>query len=227
MVTYHLIMSKRATVAKRPSAKPPASRVRDRAETERRILAAIGETLAKSGFQALGVNAIAKRAGVDKVLIYRYFGGLDELLAAYAEHGDFWYRYEDIAGEKLPPAKPNTPGAWMALAMRRHVAWLKSRPITLEIMAWETIERNDLTAALSRVREERGLAIMRRVASRFEVPQGLDLAALVALFAAATNYLLIRARGIRQFQGLDLRREEGWDRLFAAVQQATDAMAKS
>jgi AcrR family transcriptional regulator len=212
--------------ADKRGAEAPAHRAkpRDRAETERRILAAVGETLAENGFRALGVNAIAKRAGVDKVLIYRYFGGLAELLASYAEHGDFWYRYEDIAGPLQPPATPDTPGAWMALALRRHVAWLRSRPVTLEIMAWETIERNELTAALARVREERGLAIMERIAARFAMPARTDLAALVALFAAATNYLLIRARGIRKFQGLDLRRDADWDRLFAAIGAATDAI---
>ena len=221
-------MTKRPTVTKRtPSRLPNAGRARDRAETEKRILASVGEVLAKSGFQALGVNAVAARAGVDKVLIYRYFGGLPELLAAYAERGDFWYRYDDIAGPHLPPAKPNTLGAWMALAMRRHVVWLKSRPITLEIMAWELTERNDLTAALSEVREKRGMAIMEQVVSRLDAPKDFDVAALVALFAAATNYLLIRSRGIRHFQGLDLRRDEGWDRLFAMIGQATDSVTKA
>jgi hypothetical protein len=57
-----------------------APRSRDRAATEERILAAVGQVLARDGFGAIGVNAIAREAGVDKVLIYRYFGGLPELL---------------------------------------------------------------------------------------------------------------------------------------------------
>jgi AcrR family transcriptional regulator len=206
-------MARRATQARTSS----VARPRDRAETERRILLAVGETLAKGGFQALGVNAVAARAGVDKVLVYRYFGGLPELLAAYAERGDFWYAVDDLVGAHLPPPTPDTPGGWLELAMRRHVAWLKERPITLEIMAWEMVERNDLTIALSEVREARGMEAMERVARRFALPASLDLAALVALFAAATNYLLVRSRGIRHFQGLDLRRDEGWERLFATI----------
>ncbi len=215
-------MAKRATQARASS--PP--RARDRAETERRILIAVGETLAKGGFRALGVNAVAARAGVDKVLVYRYFGGLPELLAAYAERGDFWYEVDDLVGAHLPPPDPDTPGGWLELAMRRHVAWLKERPITLEIMAWEMVERNDLTMALSEVREARGMAAMERVARRFALPPSLDLAALVALFAAATNYLLVRSRGIRIFQGLDLRRDEGWERLFATIGRVGAALLR-
>jgi AcrR family transcriptional regulator len=197
---------------------------RNRAETERRILAAVGETLAQAGFRGLGINAVAQCAGVDKVLIYRYFGGLPELLAAYAEHGEFWYGVDEIAGPLLDNPAQDTVAAWMELAFRRHVAWLKARPVTLEIMAWEMIERNELTAALAAVRESRGLALMARIAARFSLPATLDIAALVALFAAATNYLLIRARGIRHFQGLDLHSDADWDRMIAMIGRAAEAL---
>lgn len=51
---------------------------RDRVRTEERILAAVGAILAEAGgSRRIGVNAVAARAGVDKVLIYRYFGGLE------------------------------------------------------------------------------------------------------------------------------------------------------
>jgi AcrR family transcriptional regulator len=216
-------MAKPAKITGRKLAGP---RSRDRAETERKILAAVGETLAEAGFRGLGVNAVAQRAGVDKVLIYRYFGGLPELLAAYAERGDFWYSVDEIAGQSGDQPGQHTIAAWMELAFRRHVAWLKARPLTLEIMAWEMVERNELTAALSAVREARGLAIMARIAARFDLPAALDLAALVALFAAATNYLLIRARGIRHFQGLDLRLDEEWDRLFAMIGRTAAALIR-
>jgi AcrR family transcriptional regulator len=217
-------MAPQAKNSKRSSGAP---RSRDRAETERRILAAVGETLAEAGFRGLGVNAIAQRAGVDKVLIYRYFGGLPELLAAYAEHGDFWYDIDEIAGPRREQPEHDTIAGWMELAFRRHVGWLKARPVTLEIMAWETVEQNELTAALAAVREARGLAIMQRIAARFDVPENLDLAALVALFAAATNYLLIRARGIRQFQGLDLRDEADWERMFSMIGRTAEALTRT
>lgn len=61
--------------------------VRDKEETKARILAAVGKLLAESGFRSLGVNAIAREAGVDKVLIYRYFEGLPSLLRCFAQEG--------------------------------------------------------------------------------------------------------------------------------------------
>ena len=67
-----------------------ATRTRDRAATEERILAAVGEVLARDGFGAIGINTIAREAQVDKVLIYRYFGGLPELLKTWGASGRFW-----------------------------------------------------------------------------------------------------------------------------------------
>jgi hypothetical protein len=69
-------------------------------------------------------------------------------------------------------------------------------------MAWETVERNERTAALAAVRKTRSLAVMKAPVGRFAVPAEFGVAAFGALFGAATNYLLIRARlpGIRPRQ---------------------------
>lgn len=51
-------------------------------ETEKRLLEAVSKIIEEEGFTQIGINRIAKKAQCDKVLIYRYFGGLDGLLAA-------------------------------------------------------------------------------------------------------------------------------------------------
>ena len=59
--------------------------LRNRKATEQRLLSAIQELIEESGFEKLGINAVASKAGVSKMLIYRYFGSLDGLVAAYIE----------------------------------------------------------------------------------------------------------------------------------------------
>jgi AcrR family transcriptional regulator len=104
---------------------------RDRAATEERILAAVGQVLARAGFAAVGVNAIAREAGVDKVLIYRYFGGLPELLRAWGESGRFWPGIGELLGPD-PRATMALPAAerW-ALFFDRFIDALRRRPLTL------------------------------------------------------------------------------------------------
>lgn len=79
--------------------KTAGTRERNREETTARILGAVGEVLARDGFGGIGINAIARQAGVDKVLIYRYFGGLPELLQAWGASGRFWPSVDELLGD--------------------------------------------------------------------------------------------------------------------------------
>ncbi|MEO6743558.1 MAG: helix-turn-helix domain-containing protein [Caldimonas sp.] len=197
---------------------PVVARERNRAETTARILAAVGEVLARDGFGALGVNAVAKHAGVDKVLIYRYFGGMSELLKAWGESGRFWPGVDELVG-----ADPTTFFA-LSLAERyarffeHFIDGLRSRPLTLEIMAAELTERNELTAILETEREEWG-AEASRLLGGDAWARGPALRGTTLLLVAGVQYLLIRSRTIRLFGGLDIRSDGDWTLLKASVRQ--------
>lgn len=63
---------------------------RDREATEKRLLDTIGKMIAEEGFEKIGINAVATQSGVSKILIYRYFGSVEGLMAAYIRQHDFW-----------------------------------------------------------------------------------------------------------------------------------------
>jgi AcrR family transcriptional regulator len=196
----------------------PSSRTRDRAATEERILAAVGEVLARDGFAALGVNAIAKQAGVDKVLIYRYFGGLPELLRTWGGSGRFWPRVADLLGDD-PQALLALPAAERYARFFRHfVDELRERPLTLEVLAAEVVERNELTAILEAEREAWGDEAT-RVLGGDEFAARPFLRGVTLLLVAGVQYLLLRSRKIRVFGGVDLRTEDGWDELKRSIDE--------
>lgn len=190
------------------------ARERDREATKARLLQAVEAVIAEQGFGALGVNAIARRADVDKVLIYRYFGGLAGLLSAYAEEGDFWWQVDDLLAEPLPGAdEADGLPRCLNIIFARHAAFLRAHPVTLEVIAWEIAQRNELTEALESVRESRSQEMMRRLAARFGLDVGEFLASVGPMFAllgAAANYLAARGRRLRIFNGIDLQSDEGW-----------------
>jgi putative transcription regulator, tetR family len=64
--------------------------MKNRELTEKKIIDAVERIIENQGFEKLGINAVASEAGVSKMLIYRYFGGLDELLAHYLMQKDYW-----------------------------------------------------------------------------------------------------------------------------------------
>ncbi len=199
-----------------PEASATATRPRDREATRDRILQAVGEVLARDGFGKLGVNAIAKQAGVDKVLIYRYFGGLPELLQAWGGSGQFWPHVTDLLGDD--------PHTFLALPTAQRYAQffdhfidaLRARPLTLEIMAAEVVERNELTAILETEREQWGEEAARTIGgAAWQTQPGLP--GITLLLVGGVQYLLVRSRKIRVFGGIDIQSDEGWNELKASI----------
>ena len=186
---------------------------RDR--TAERLLAAVGSVLARDGFGALGVNAVAREAGVDKVLIYRYFGGLPELLRAWAASGRFWPTVDELLAAR-PGLLALPPHERWAVFFEHFVDALRARPLTVEVLAAEIVERNALTAILETEREQWGQEVERSLGGDL-FQRRPELRGVTLLLVAGIQYLLVRARRIRVFGGLDLHRDEDWDALKRAL----------
>ena len=191
---------------------------KNREETSARLISAVGELIAKSGFSDLGVNAIARQAGVDKVLIYRYFNGLDGLYKAYSKSVDFWPPVTEILGneDEYELLKQRPFSEIMSVVFKRYADAIRNRPHTLEVLAWETIERNSLTIELENIRESTGMELMARM-QEVEAPEA-DWQVIINLFAASIHYLLIRGRKIKTFTGMDLTGDDTWDRINETIE---------
>jgi AcrR family transcriptional regulator len=189
--------------------------LRDREATRARLIEAVGSLLAREGFTGLGVNAVAREAGVDKVLIYRYFGGLPQLITAYGREGNFWPSIKELAGGDVEAYSRLPLIEQLSQLSRNFMNAIRTRPITQEILAWEMIERNELTAELETIREN----TMMNFFDMFfpATDKGADIAAIGAIIGAGVSYLVCRGRQISIYNGVDLQSEAGWQRLENAV----------
>ncbi len=196
---------------------------RDSEKTKRKILDALALLLAEGGFEGVGINAVARKAGVDKVLIYRYFGGLDQLLAAYAQEGGLWPTWEELTG--LGPEKMGRTGLreLTRLIMTGHLDQLRSRPLTQEIMRWELTARNELTDQLARAREETTGLLMEMMGRSDQEPSMARMLAAGAVIHAGITYLILRAATADLYMGVDLTTEQGWQRIRSAVEEIMEA----
>jgi AcrR family transcriptional regulator len=196
---------------------------RDSEAMRARILAAVGALIMRDGLAGVGINALARAACCDKVLIYRYFGDLDGVYAAYAAQGDFWWTVDDLT-EGLDPLR--TPlAAALKTMLRRHAEALRARPITLAVLAAELTNRTALVVALETVRERRALQASAWIGARYQLPAGLDFEAVVMLIGVAINYLAVRARTLDVMSGVRIASDADWQRVFAAIDAIVDALA--
>ena len=189
---------------------------RDRQETEKKILRAVGKILAEKGFHNVGINAVARQARIDKVLIYRYFGGMPELLRAYARAGSYWPTIEEVAGGDLEGIRRLPHREAVATLLCNFSRAIRKRPVTLEILAWESIERNELTKVLEKARKDFTKKLYRTIAGNGGPAVG-DMAAIVTLVRAGINYLAVRSRKVGSYGAVNIRSEEGWQRLESAI----------
>jgi AcrR family transcriptional regulator len=182
---------------------------RDKESTRLRLLEAVGALLAREGFGALGVNAVAREAGVDKVLIYRYFGGMDELLRAFGQSGDFWPTIAQVIGDDPSELMTLPLGERWAKGLTRYAQELRRRPVTKEILAWEQIEQNELTEILQQAREEWFEELMTHFPDDPDATD-VDLATTVLLLVGAIHYFVVRSRLQADFSGVPIDTDEGW-----------------
>ena len=178
---------------------------RSRIKTEQRLIDAVGSLLLEQGYPAVGINAIAREAGCDKVLIYRYFGGYDELLLAFAETTELWWEVEEIITERAEDCADVPLPAYLERLLDRYVKALEARPLALEIMAWEMSAQNNLTQRLGQLRSERGMELVKRIRAYYRQPN-IDIGGILGVFGAAINYLVIRTRK----QSQQYKKEEWW-----------------
>jgi AcrR family transcriptional regulator len=202
------------TSAKKKFIPKPAT-PRNREATRARLIQAVGTLLAREGFKGLGVNAVAREAGVDKVLIYRYFGGMPELMASFGREGDFWPSIKELAGGDIEAFGQQSVTEQLSQLAKNFLTAIRKRPITQEILAWEMVERNDLTVELETIRENTAMNFLDMFFP--STGNGPDIAAMGAIIGAGISYLVSRGRQIRFYNGVDLESEEGWKRLEDAI----------
>ncbi len=195
---------------------------RNKEDTKSRILQAVGTLLAESGFSSLGINAIAREAGVDKVLIYRYFTDLPTLLRAFGQEANF------LSSTSVPTDFDQLKSLpdMLSYALIYYQKELRDRPITQEIIRWDLLEDNELTKELIDVREKARVARTDFFYDKFDIPADQDVTALITLLGSGITYLILRSKDRPTYAGLDFSTEDGWQRLETIVSKIVHAVVK-
>lgn len=208
--------------AKRRTSVADTPTPRDADRTRALFLNAVERVLRKQGLQGLGVNAVARAAGRDKALIYKYFGSLEGLYSAFAVSRSLFPTLEEMLGPARENLSGMTPLEIARAAASGYLREIRKRPLTLEILRWELVVRNPLTDALSEVRSAATLEFNRRIGN----PGDLDVPAVTALLYGGIVYLLLKIEGGSAFNGMDLGKDSTWERVEKALHRILEGMLK-
>jgi AcrR family transcriptional regulator len=204
------------------SPRPPAPRARNRDETRAAILAAAQALLADEGFSGFGVNALARRSGFDKQLVYRYFGGLDGLVDALGEALAGW------VASHLAPALAESPGPeygdLVEAVMLAYLDALRADSLMQKLVAWELSDPSPQVRRLSDQRARAMGDLVARLRGDRQPAPGLDAPALNAILIASIQHLVLAGAASGRFSGLALETDADWDRAKATLRRMIRTM---
>ncbi len=193
--------------------------MKDRELTEKRILEAVSSIIENDGFEKTGVNVIAQRAGVSKMLIYRYFGGIDELIAQYLLRKDYW------ANTDIDIIKPSDIGGSLKHLFREQIIQLRSDITLKRLCRWELTTENENIRRLRERREQNGCNLI-KIISRLTGSENSEVASLASIISASISYLVLMEEQNPIYNGIDLQSDKGWDQIVKGIDLIIDLWIK-
>jgi len=198
---------------------------RNRAMTMERILRATGEVIAERGTEKAGINSVAEKAQVNKVLIYRYFGGWNGLLEAYVQRGFFLSmfneKYTDTLPANIPPDERDKVWSEYVISVLRE---FRSRKSSQDLVRWEMSNgETELARRIAQFRSESYGKIIQKLAPYPDY----DPTGITAIIFAGVTYLTLLSDQGNAFIGIDLQSEEGWARIEKGIQRIYGSLNNS
>ena len=129
--------------------------MKSREQTESKILEAVASIVESDGFEKLGINTIALKANVSKMLIYRYFGGLEELVARFIMQKDYWANTATLI------LNPHSVGDSIKSMFRNQIEQLRNDVTLRRLCRWELSCHNASIDRLRDKREENGCNLIK------------------------------------------------------------------
>ena len=180
--------------------------IKNRQTTEMNLIKAVDELIEENGFEGLGINAVAAKAGVSKMLIYRYFNSLDGLIAANIQQHDYWINFD----EQLPDEEHI--GEFIKEIFKRQIAMLRQSYTLRRLYRWELTSNNIFIKELREKREAKGVWLVDAVSKLSKHPQK-ETAAMASILTAAISYLSLLEENCPVFNGINIQTEDGWKEL--------------
>lgn len=186
---------------------------RDRERTKAKILKAVGEVIEQYGTDKVGVNLIARTAGVNKVLIYRYFESVDGLIEQYIKSGEYTSTTGDDYIENIETTAPEHRDKALTNLMLTFLHDLRERKATRDLLRWE------IGTGKSMLSDAKNDVANRLIAKIGELPNFHDTSGLTAFLTAGIYYLVIAEDHRPKMIDVDLNTEEGWKRIEHIVER--------
>jgi AcrR family transcriptional regulator len=196
--------------------------MKDKEQTKRKLIQAVGEIMKTEGFSNLKISKIAKKAEVDRKLIYRYFGNLNYLIEAYVVENDYWMAFSDQMKEMLNQTSYASSKGLITAILQNQFKFFISQKEMQRLILWELSVDNPLMRSIHNARESMGHKFLELTDEHFG-NSNVNFRAVSALLVGGIYYTILHTvYNVGDFSGMDINSEAGNDEILKAIAQIVD-----
>jgi AcrR family transcriptional regulator len=193
--------------------------IKNKELTKRKLIDAVGEIFRTEGHTGLGVNKVAKQAGVTKKLIYDYFErDFDNLIEAYILETDYWMAFADRVQELIDAQSYNDDQKLITNILQNQFRYFFLDKQMQKLILWEVCTNSPLMRSIHNARESMGQKLFELTDQHF-ANTGVNFRAVAALLVGGIYYTILHTRyngGI--FSDIDIATEEGREEMLKAIE---------
>ncbi|WP_374463029.1 TetR/AcrR family transcriptional regulator [Chryseobacterium sp.] len=198
--------------------KSVAGSIRNKERSKKKFLDAVGKILRTKGYTALKVSNIAAIAGIDKKMIYSYFGGLDGLIDEYLLSQDYWSKAATEEVEKIWLQLDDGGKSFMEKMLPAKFDYVHTNKEAQKLLLWCLSESRKSLKKLNDAQEENGEYIFTMLMDPYFKDKTEDVRSILAILVSGLYYLnMYAAMNGSIFCGIDVNTINGRDKIKTAI----------
>ncbi|PRB00653.1 TetR family transcriptional regulator [Chryseobacterium sp. MYb7] len=198
--------------------KSAAGSIRNTERSKKKFLDAVGKILRTKGYTALKVSSIAATAGVDKKMIYSYFGGFDGLIDEYIRLQDYWSKVTIEEVKKIKPKLDDGGKSFMEEMLLTQFDYVYTHREAQKLLLWRLSEPRKALKKLTDTQEENGEYIFKLLMDPHFKENAEEVRSVMAILVSGLYYLnMYAAINGSIFCGIDVNSSRGRDKIKKAI----------
>jgi AcrR family transcriptional regulator len=194
--------------------------VKDRDKTKQRIIEVVGEIFKTEGYKGLYIARIAREAGVDRSLIYQYFGkDVKKLIEAYIIQKDYWLMFFEKINREIIHLEYESGKDLITDILQKQWQYLSTDLEMQQLILWELSGDSDLMRSIHNTRELMAEPILELADQKFKNAM-VKFRPIAVLLLGGIYYANIHAMyNGNMMCGMDIKSPQGQMDIMKAIQQ--------
>jgi AcrR family transcriptional regulator len=197
--------------------------MKDRDETKQRIINAVGKIFRTQGRDGLNVSRIAREAGVDRSLIYQYFGkNINDLIETYILQKDYWMRFAGKINAEVGQHTHESSKELIIDILQNQWRYFSADAEMQQLILWELSGDSDLMRSIHNTREINGQSVLELAKEHFK-ENNIKFEPIAVLLLGGIYYANIHTIHNGSIMcGMDIKTEEGQQDMMNAIRQIVE-----